>query len=86
MKNNQNDAADASRRKFIKASALTGLGLSLMPGISFGASARAGEARIAFIGVGGRGRSHLRNLLNRDDIIVPAICDIDPNAIERTKK
>jgi len=37
------------------------------------------------IGVGGRGRNHLRNLLQRDDVLVPAICDIDPEAIEESQ-
>ena len=37
------------------------------------------------IGVGGRGRNHLRNLLQRDDVLVPAICDIDPEAIEKSQ-
>ncbi len=86
MKSNTNNPANASRRKFIKTSALTGLGLSILPAYSFGASFAKEKVRIAFIGVGGRGRSHLRNLMARDDVIVPAICDIDPEAIRKTKE
>jgi predicted dehydrogenase len=86
MKSNLNDFTDLSRRSFIKKSAFTGLGLSILPGISLGAFAENGKARIALIGVGGRGRGHLRNMMSRDDVIIPAYCDIDPEAIQRTKK
>jgi predicted dehydrogenase len=72
------------RRDFIKTSALTGLGLAMAPGLAF-SQQNSEKVRIAFIGVGGRGRSHLRNLLNRDDVVVPAICDIDPEAIQKSQ-
>jgi predicted dehydrogenase len=39
------------------------------------------KTRIGMIGVGLRGTSHLHNLLNRSDVIMPAICDIDPERI-----
>ncbi len=44
------------------------------------------KARIGFIGVGLRGRNHLNNLLLRDDVVVPAICDIDPDALSRSNE
>ena len=81
----QNESSTFSRRNFIKSSAITGIGLSVLPGISFGAAPAGDKARIALIGVGRRGRNHLRNLMSRDDVIVPAICDIDPDAIQRSK-
>ena len=74
------------RRSFVKAAALSGIGISLAPNLTFGSSLSSKTARIGFIGVGGRGRSHLRNLLNRKDIVVPAFCDIDPDANERHRK
>ena len=40
------------------------------------------KLNIGLIGVGLRGTAHLKNLLNRDDIKVVAICDIDPKRIE----
>ena len=76
---------DAGRRNFIRTSALTGLGLSLLPGITLGSAPDKNIVRIALIGVGGRGRSHLRNMLNRKDVIIPAICDIDPDAIIKSQ-
>jgi predicted dehydrogenase len=67
------------RRNFIRTGAAIGLAASLpLPLLG---NLQAEKARIGFIGVGGRGRSHLRNLLLRDDVIVPAICDIDPDAL-----
>lgn len=44
------------------------------------------KARIAFIGLGLRGCNHLNNLLQRDDVIIPAICDIDPARIAIAQK
>jgi predicted dehydrogenase len=44
--------------------------------------ARSDKVRIGFIGVGLRGREHIRNLLGRDDVLVPAICDLDPEALD----
>jgi len=74
------------RRDFIKVSAITGLGLAMAPAYTFGNLPKNNKVRIGFIGVGGRGRSHLGNILNRDDVFVPAICDIDPDAVQRSKK
>ena len=62
-----------------------GIGLAVAPGFTFIKNPSADKVRIAFIGVGGRGRNHLQNILNRDDVIVPAICDIDPKAIVKSK-
>ena len=72
------------RRDFIKTTALGGLALSMVPNLAFGQKSLNSNVQLGFIGVGGRGRSHLRNILRRDDIHVNAICDIDPDAIEKT--
>ncbi len=80
---------ESSRREFLKATALTGAGLTMAPNIMFGASKpkpkSKDEVRIGFIGTGGRGRSHLRNILLREDVVVPAICDIDPDAVKKAQ-
>lgn len=78
-------SSNLNRRTFIKSTAVTGLGIAVAPGIAFGKTAKNDKVNIAFIGVGGRGRSHLRNILNREDVEVTAICDIDPSAIEKTQ-
>ena len=77
---------NSNRRNFIKTGIATGVGLAIAPSFSFGSVFGSDKARIAFIGVGLRGRNHLTNILLRDDVIVPAICDIDPVALTETKK
>ena len=72
------------RRSFIKTTAMGGLALSMAPNLAFGQKSKNSKVQLGFIGVGGRGRSHLRNILKRDDVLVPAVCDIDPAAIEKT--
>ena len=71
------------RRNFIKCSSIASLGLAMSPSLSV---AQNDKVNIGFIGVGGRGRSHLRNLLLRKDINVSAICDIDPEANDKALK
>ena len=70
------------RRDFIRSSAVAGVALSATPSFVFGSTAGK-KAKIGFIGVGGRGRNHLKNVLMRDDVEVPAICDIDPEAVKK---
>ncbi|MBO0936955.1 Gfo/Idh/MocA family oxidoreductase [Fibrella sp. HMF5335] len=76
----------SSRRKFLQTVAVTG---AVAP---FAASAFArpffapsvaplSKVRLAFIGVGLRGRNHLQQALYRPDVEVTALCDTDPNAI-----
>ncbi|WP_034040773.1 Gfo/Idh/MocA family protein [Wocania ichthyoenteri] len=71
------------RRNFIKKSAITGAGIILAPNMSFGGTKNnSNRLRVGVIGVGLRGTNHLNNLLKRDDVLVTAICDIDPSRIE----
>ncbi len=74
---------DISRRSFLKNTALTGAALSVAPGLAFGQNKKTNKTvRIGFIGTGHRGEWHLRNILKNENVIVPAICDIDPKAVE----
>ena len=68
------------RRKFIKSTAL-GVGTITLGSTYSMASAGNEKIRIGFIGVGNRGRSLLNEILKLDWVEVPAICDINPNAI-----
>lgn len=85
------------RRKFLQAGAIAGVGASVGSGQALARDVKdkaaaflSGKddrsARIAFIGVGLRGRSHLNIILRREDTEVPAICDIDPAAIAAAQK
>ena len=73
-----------SRRNFIKKTALTGAGISLLPAVTFAANLPTfkQKLKLAFIGVGLRGTNHLSNALLRKDIIITAICDIDAKRTE----
>lgn len=74
-----------SRRNFIKKTVIAGTGIAMMPNISFGINSdffgKEEKIKIGLIGVGLRGTNHLDNLLLRNDVLVTAICDIDPNRI-----
>jgi len=71
------------RRNFIKNNLTAGSGLILGPTLAFGKAAPpVKQARIGCIGVGLRGTTHLKNLLKRKDVVIPAICDIDPERIK----
>jgi predicted dehydrogenase len=78
----------SNRRNFIKTSVAVSAGLAFAPSFAFAPSSRGGtqKVRIAFIGVGLRGRNHLTNILLRDDVIITAICDIDPNSLDEAEK
>lgn len=72
------------RRSFIKTgAAVTG---AIVSPIWLKAATFDKTARIGFIGVGLRGRNHLNNLLQREDVSIPAICDIDPKAIDASRE
>lgn len=77
---------NTNRRDFLKVGALAGAGLLVAPNVAFGKKKSSDKVRIGFIGVGLRGTNHLNNLLNRKDVIVPAICDVDPKRIEIAEK
>ncbi|MGC9344493.1 MAG: hypothetical protein ACP5E3_17440, partial [Bacteroidales bacterium] len=73
------------RRKFIRNSMVAGAALSLPVNV-FSRPLQKESASIGFIGVGLRGCNHLNNLLQRKDIRIPAICDIDPGRIDIAQK
>lgn len=70
-----------SRRNFIKKSTIIGVGISVAPNFTFGSNFSPEKLKVGIIGVGLRGTNHLDNVLLRDDVLVTAICDIDPNRI-----
>ena len=72
-----------SRRSFIKKSSIVGAGIAVLPHLAYSNSVKNQQKlKVGLIGVGLRGTNHLNNLLNRDDVLVTAICDIDPNRIK----
>ena len=70
----------STRRRFIKASTAAGLGVTLMPAVSWGRVLGSNQRlNLAVIGTGGMGTSHARNLVGRrdaDNVDVIRVCDV----------
>ena len=73
------------RRSFLRNTSLFSAGVIAMPNIIFNRS-KGEKARIGLIGVGLRGRNHLYLLARRDDVEVVAMCDIDPDALNKSRE
>jgi len=67
-----------NRRNFIANSVVAAAGLTMIPGAVF---AKTDKIRLAYIGVGLRGRSHVEEGLNREDVEVVAICDTQESSL-----
>ncbi len=78
----------SSRRKFIRNTSVAGAGVLLSPGLASGLVGTGQDTKlnVGMIGVGLRGTNHLSNLLDRKDITITAICDIDPERITIARK
>lgn len=76
---------DISRKDFIKTSVIAGAGLAAMP-FSITEGRDRSKVRIGMIGVGGRGMSHVRGLLKRSDVDIPAVCDVREEHAEQAKE
>lgn len=73
------------RRTFIKGGAMALAGIALSsPSFTHARSAK--KIRLGFIGVGLRGRAHVESALMIPDVAIPAICDIDREAVAETQK
>jgi predicted dehydrogenase len=75
--------AGLDRRGFIAGTVGAAVGLTGVPSVLRGRDDR--FVRLGIIGTGGRGRSLMGLALQRSDCTVKAICDIDPEAIERSQ-
>ncbi|NJB71103.1 putative dehydrogenase [Saonia flava] len=73
-----------SRRTFIKKTSVAASAVSILPNLILanGQDKTDEKLKVGLIGVGLRGTNHLNNLLKRDDVLITAICDIDPKRIE----
>jgi predicted dehydrogenase len=69
-----------NRRTFVKNSAMVAGSFAILPtGSLFAADQR---VKLAIIGTGLRGQNHLENALNRSDVDVVAICDVDDRMLQ----
>ncbi len=74
-----------SRRKFIKNTTVAGAAISLVSPSMLFANEKRANIRLAFIGTGERGRSQLRVALNRSDVDITALCDIDKTVLTKAE-
>lgn len=65
---------------------MAGVSVSLFPKNIFAGSNQGPKVRLGIIGVGARGLGHVGLLLERNDVDLVAICDIEKGALDRTKK
>ncbi|MEX0843242.1 MAG: Gfo/Idh/MocA family oxidoreductase, partial [Gemmatimonadota bacterium] len=72
-----------TRKEFLRTSAMAGVGLGLLPLTEARGEVRRQTVRIGVVGVGARGTGHLRGLLARDDVEIPAVCDVDQGNLDR---
>jgi predicted dehydrogenase len=75
-----------NRREFIKKNTIAGLGLAFAPSILRANIFPAEKIHLGFIGVGGRGTSLMQLALERNDVIVKAVCDIKVEAVLNAQK
>jgi hypothetical protein len=75
---------DISRKDFLKTTALAGTAVAVAP-FNIIKGKPNSKVRIGMIGVGGRGTSHVRGLLDRSDVEIPAVCDVRKKHAERAK-
>src|SRR3954469_10190474 len=73
------------RRRFLKTTALTGVGV-FVAGTAAAADSKSPNERIRFacVGVGGKGSSDSKDAKLHGDVV--AICDIDDNTLEKASK
>ena len=74
------------RKDFIKTTAIAGAGAAVMPGLILGNSPPQTHINLGFIGTGLRGQWLLDLAAKREDVNIPAICDIDGEMIQYAQK
>ena len=74
-------ATGFNRRQFLQTAAAAGVSSPLA-----GAADQPGKLRVGFVGVGGRGRNDLRNLLHTGEVEIRAICDIVESKVVQAQK
>src|SRR5665648_258122 len=74
-----------NRRRFINSTALGILGLPLLSN-TFRNNAPSDRVRVAHIGLGGQGNSHVRWFNELSDVEIVALCDLDKVRLGETHK
>ncbi|HVU84269.1 MAG TPA: Gfo/Idh/MocA family oxidoreductase, partial [Puia sp.] len=74
-----------NRKDFVRTGGMAAAAVAFGPSIHFLNPGDEQKVKLAIIGVGGRGQSHVDLVLRRNDVDLVAICDVEPHAIENTK-
>ncbi|MBI2283331.1 MAG: Gfo/Idh/MocA family oxidoreductase [Bacteroidetes bacterium] len=75
-----------NRKEFVRTTGMAAAAMAVLPGMKLFARTPETKVRMALIGTGARGVSHLDLLLRRSDVDVVAICDIEPRALQAAKE
>ncbi len=75
-----------NRKDFITNTGLAAASLAVIPSTDLFAGYADVKVKVAIIGVGLRGQSHLDLLVRREDVELVAICDIDERMLTRSKE
>jgi predicted dehydrogenase len=75
-----------NRKTFVQQTAMLAASMAALPSSKLFAQGQDAKVKIAMIGVGLRGQDHLELLLNRQDVEVAAICDIDDRMLVLAKE
>ncbi len=75
-----------NRREFIKKNTIAGIGLAMAPSFLHAAVPSEEKIRLGFIGMGGRGTDLLGLALERNDVVIKAVCDIKETAVMNAQK
>jgi predicted dehydrogenase len=73
-----------NRRDFVKMAGLGALGFTILPSL-YGKVAASDRLRIAHIGLGGMGNSHMKWFANLPEVEIVALCDVDELHLGDTK-
>jgi hypothetical protein len=74
------------RRHFVKNISMATAGLGWLPSTSLFSRSTVTKLRLAIIGTGLRGQNHLWNALQRPDVDVVALCDIDERMLQSARE
>lgn len=73
------------RREFLRNTGIAAAGMTVLPEQSIFAGAGVTKIKMAIIGVGLRGQNHLALLLQREDVELVAIADVDSRMLDSAK-
>jgi len=72
------------RRRFLKNTAITGIGVKLAPRLAFASRpSAADQIRVAVLGTNARGLSHITAYANIPGVEIAYICDVEENALAK---